>query len=146
MKQWPKHYKVFAGCFLRLTALAYAFFLFKIWVDTEFRHDLIVEAYGEMGLFELVYHSYQYLFWFSAAFGSVVGVFMFTPYSARLKQLLTVWTCFWIVTDIASAWLITVHAGFAWLLYASGVVLAVTFLIVYLMTQHCLRAKSETAA
>lgn len=143
MKQWPKHYKVFAGCFLRLIALAYAFFLFKIWVDTEFKLDLIVEAYGEMGLFELVYHSYQYLLWFAIAFGSVLGVYMFSPYSPRFKQVLVVWTCVWIVADIASAWLITVHSNFAYLLYLSGLVLAVTFLTVYLMVQSCLRTKSE---
>lgn len=141
LKDLPFHFKVFVGLFLCLAGLAYISLLASIGVDTEMKISYIIEGYGGMDPIELISHSFQYLLWFFVVFAFINCAFMLTSFSSGLKTALSVTTVALIVLDIASAWLVRAHVFFAYLLFACGVLLALSFLIMFLLIQSDLWKK-----
>lgn len=140
----PSSTKWFGSLFLGLLGLAYAAFLGGIWADTRMEIPLIIEAYRDMSPDELVRHSSQYLVWFTMAFAVIMGALFLTSYPERVKKFFAIWTPFWIVADIAAAWLIRQGDFFAYQLFVSGFVLAATFLVLFMLVQRDIWFKSET--
>lgn len=133
--------RLFIGLFFCLWGLAYAAFLGQIWLDTRMSIGTIAETYGQMGPGEFVTHAFQYLAWFAAVFTPALGVFILTSFSERLKVFFAAWVPLWIAADLVSTWLIRVHEGFAYALFVSGLVLAVSFLALFLFVQYDLWLK-----
>jgi hypothetical protein len=128
--------RIFISLFLCLLGLAYAAFLGGIWIDTQMQPSIIAEGYRDMGVMELTAHTFRYLGWFTAVFAVVGGLFLATGHEERWKRFAAVWMPFWVVSDIAAAWLIRLEAFFAWQLFVSGLVLAVTFLALFVLIQR----------
>jgi glucan phosphoethanolaminetransferase (alkaline phosphatase superfamily) len=132
----PRSMKLFMSLMLLVAGLAYFAFLASIWQDTEMKIPLIVEAYGSMESLELIQHSFQYLFWFFGIFAVTGTCFLLTRYREKIKRRLALAVPLLILADIGSAWLIRYHTGFAAGMYLCGVLLALSFLLMFGMIQY----------
>ena len=128
--------RLFVSLFLCVLGLAYASLLAQIGLDTEMRVPLIADAYRGFGPGEFVAHALQYLSWFIVAFGASLGALLATSYSEKIKIFAVIWTPAWIVLDVGGVWLIRYHDAFARLLFVSGLVLALTFLVFFCLVQY----------
>lgn len=133
--RWPTSLKIFASLLLCLTGFSYLILLASIWSDTGMRIAQIAEAYGTMDTIELVEHSFKYLFWFMGTFGIAGFLFLLTSYPEKIKRVFAVLIPALIFSDVGSAWLIRDAAVFAWVLAASGFLLAVSFLLLFFLIQ-----------
>lgn len=127
--------KLFISLMLGVAGLCYAALLGSIWVDTEMKMAYIIEGYGMMEAMELVAHTFKYLFWFFGIFSVSVGLLLCTAYSEKVKTFFAAFVPFMICLDLGSAWLVRVHDLFAYVLFGSGLVLAISFLAVFVLIQ-----------
>lgn len=127
--------RLFLSLMLGVAALAYFSLLTSIYLDTEFKIPLITEGYGSMGNIELVQHSLQYLYWFLGIFGFMGLLFLLSPITESVKQFFAWAVPLLIILDILSAWLVRVHAEFAYMLFLSGFLLAFSFLYCFVTVQ-----------
>jgi hypothetical protein len=103
----------------------------------------VIEGYGSFEFIELIEHSFKYIFWFICTFTITVSVFLLTSYTEKIKRVFAVLIPLFIISDIGSMWLIRYCSFFAWQLYASGLILATSFLIMFLLTQYDLWLKKQ---
>ena len=132
----PLGTKFFVSLFLCGLGGAYVSFLAGIWFDTGMQLSLIAEAYRDMSAMELTAHTFRYLTWFTEAFGVLGAAFLFTSAAERWKIFFCLWVPVWVLSDIGAAWLIARANIFAWQLFVSGFVLAMTFLLVFILVQR----------
>lgn len=135
LKDLPQSIKVFVSFLLCLLGLSYLTLLSSIWIDTEMKIPYIIEGYGSFEFIELAEHSFKYIFWFIGTFGITVSLFLLTSGSERVKRFFAMAVPLLIVSDIGSMWLIRYSPVFAYQLYASGVMLAVSFLVLFVLIQ-----------
>lgn len=128
--------KSFISLLLCLVGLSYLTLLGSIWIDTEMRISNVIEAYSSFEFIELIEHSFKYILWFICIFTIVVGIFLLTSYPEKVKRIFAVSTPLFIVSDIGSMWFIGYSNFFAWQLYLSGFILAVSFLVMFLLIQY----------
>lgn len=143
LSRLPLSARLFVSLMLCVAGLCYAAFLGQIWVDTEMRVDLIIEGYGLMSAMELVTHSFRYLFWFVSLFSALTGLLFAAAYSERVKLIFAAGVPALIFLDIASAWLIRFHSLFAYVLYGCGLLLAVSFLALFVLIQRALWSRDN---
>lgn len=136
LKDAPLSIRLFIGLLLCLIGLSYLTLLGSIWIDTEMKVSNIIEGYGSFESIELIEHSFKYLFWFICTFAIVGCLFLLTSYPERLKRVFGVLVPLFIVCDIGSMWVIRYFDFFAWQLYASGLILAASFLTMFLLIQY----------
>ncbi len=141
LSRMPKSIRLFAGLMLLVAGLCYLTLLGSIWNDTAFELEVIADGYRIMDVIELTQHSFQHLFWFFGIFTVSGMLFLFSSYPERLKKAVAVLIPMLIVADISSQWLIRVHVFFSYSLYASGLLLALTFLLLFTLIQSDLWRK-----
>ena len=88
-----------------------------------------------MDVMELSYNTHTYLPYYTRyVFALPVVIFMFSSYSEKLKLFFAVFPFLLILTDITQMWLIPyVNTGFSYGLWCAGTLLAITFLILYIL-------------
>ena len=144
LKEAPASVRWFVSLVLCVMGLSYLTLLAGIWFDTNMKIAQIMEGYSSFAAMELVNHCHEYFFWFLFHFITVMTIFFFTSYSEKIKRFFAVLVPVFIVSDIGSMWLIRyVAKGFAWQLFISGLVLAITFLSLFLLIQYDLWLKRE---
>lgn len=143
LSRLPRSAKLFISLMLGLAGICYAAFLGQIWIDTEMRLEYIIEGYGLMSFMELISHSFRYLFWFGSVFSLLMGAFLAAGYSERLKTFFALSIPCLIFADIASAWLIRFHNLFAYILYGCGLLLALSFLTLFVLVQRALWSRNK---
>jgi len=129
-------FKIFVSSFLCLLGLSYLMLLSSIWIDTEMNLAYIVEGYGSFEFMELVEHTFKYLFWFIGTFSITLFLFLQTSWPERLKQVFTAVVPLFIISDMGSMWLIRYSPFFAKQLMVSGILLAISFLALFLLIQY----------
>lgn len=136
LKRTPLSVRLFVSLLLCVLGLSYLSLLGSIWIDTEMKISNIIEGYGSFEYMELIDHSFKYLLWFVGIFTITVSLFLFTSYSEKVKRVFAVAVPLFIISDIASMWLIC-YVGdiFAWQLYGSGLALAILFLLMFACIQ-----------
>ena len=135
LKALPVSFKLFISLFLCVAGFCYATLLASIWSDTEMNLATIAEAYATMGDIELIQHSFRYLFWFFGIFVLEGLLFLLTTAPERVKKIFSTIVPVLILADIGSAWFIRSSNFFAYTLFASGVLLATSFLVMFLWIQ-----------
>ena len=135
-KKFPLSVRLFASLFLSILGMAYGVFLAQIWIDTGMQISLIAEGYRDFGFIELTSHTFQYLGWFVVVFAVLLGAFLLTSFSEKLKSFFILWTGAWVISDIGATWLIRYNDFFAYQLFFSGAALAISFLALFLLTQY----------
>ncbi len=127
--------RLFISLLLCLLGLSYLALLWGIWIDTEMKIAYIIEGYADFESMELVEHTFKYIFWFIGTFGITVSLFLLTSWPEKLKRLFAVSVPLLIISDIGSMWVIRYSDFFAWQLYFSGILLATSFLALFLLIQ-----------
>lgn len=135
LRRMPLSARLFVSLMLCVIALGYVTLLATIWFDTEMKMTNIIEGYSTFQTSELVEHTFKYLPWFIGAFGVSLILFFLTSFPETLKRVFAVLVPLVIVSDMGSMWLIRYHPFFAWQLFASGLTLAVLFLVLFLLVQ-----------
>ena len=135
-KKFSLSVRLFTSLFLCILGMAYGVFLAQIWIDTGMQISLIAEGYRDFGFIELVSHSFQYLGWFAVVFAILVGAFLLSSFSDKMKSFFVLWTFGWVLSDIGATWLIRFNDFFAYQLYISGAALAVSFMALFLLIQY----------
>lgn len=121
-----------------LIGLSYVALLGHIYIDTEMKPSLIIEAYSMFEYIELVDISVKFTPYYALyIFGPVIFVFMFTSYSEKLKRFFAVVPFLLIIVDISSMWAIAyVKTWFAYVLWAAGTCLGCSLLALILLTMY----------
>lgn len=135
LKDVPLSARLFIGLLLCVMGLSYLTLLGSIWVDTEMKIPNIIEGYGSFEFIELIEHSFKYIFWFICTFTITVSIFLLTSYPEMIKRIFAAVVPVFIISDIGSMWLIRYCSFFAWQLYASGMILATSFFVMFLLIQ-----------
>ncbi len=128
--------KIFFSLLLCILGLNYLVLFGLIYTESAFKIPAIIEAYGAFEFSEIVDHTSRFLSWFLLTFTIVTSVFFTTSYSNKLKSFFAFLVPIFIVSDIGSMWLIKYSGLFAYQLFLSGAVLAVTFLAMFLLIQY----------
>jgi hypothetical protein len=143
LKDAPLSIRLFLSLLLCVIGLSYLTLLGSIWIDTEMKISNIIEGYGSFEFIELIEHSFKYIFWFISTFTITVAIFLLTSYAENLKRIFAIVVPLFIISDIGSMWLIRYCSYFAWQLYASGLILASSFLSMFLLIQYDLWLKKK---
>lgn len=131
----PISVKLLVTSLLCVIGLIYLSLLLHIWIDTQMKPSLIIEAYGKMEYTELSENTVKYLpFYVIYLFTLPVIMFMFSAYSEKLKRFFVVFPFVVIIGDISSMWLIPyLWQGFAYVLWIAGTCLGLTFLSLFIL-------------
>lgn len=134
----PTSIKLLATTLFCILGLTYISLLVHIWIDTQMKPSLIIEAYGKMEYIELSDHAVKYLPYYAFyLFLLPIVMFMFTSYSEKLKSFFATFTFVIIIIDIGSMWLIPyVWQGFAYILWLAGICLGLTFLTLFVLNLY----------
>ncbi len=135
--------RLFISLLLCVMGLSYLTLLGSIWIDTELKVSYVIEGYGSFESIELIEQSFKYIFWFICTFTIAVSLLLMTSYPEKIKRCFAVVVPLFIISDIGSMWLIRYCSFFAWQLYASGMVLATCFLVMFLLIQYDLWLKKK---
>lgn len=139
----PFSFRLFTSLMLCVIALCYASLLYSIYQDTEMQISYIIEGYGGMGDIELTHHTFKYMYWFVGIFTITTILFLLTEVSEKMK-IIFAWLIPALITlDIGSAWLIRHNPAFAWMMYGSGMLLVISFIIMFNLIQIDLWKKSK---
>lgn len=127
----PLSVKLLVTMILICLGFTYASLALHIFIDTEFKPDLIKEAYSLFEWIELTDLTHDYLPYYAVIlFFIPLSLFIFTTnYSEKLKCIFPVVVGSMIILDIGSMWAIPyIHAGiFSWTLFFAGNCLALCF-------------------
>jgi hypothetical protein len=132
----PRSFRLFVSLMLCVVSLSYLALLSGIAFDTEMKVGLIIEAYQTFDTIELIEHTIKYLPLYIGVFGVTLFLFMFTSYPEKMKRMFACLVPMAIVSDVASMWLIRYNTFFGWQLFVSGLVLAFSFLTLFLLIQR----------
>ncbi len=135
LKEAPLSIRLFIGLLLCVVGLSYLTLIGGVWVDTEMKISYIIEGYASFEVTELMEHSFKYIFWFIGTFGVTVLIFLLTSWPERLKRIIAVLVPLFIISDIGSMWLVRYNSFFAFQLFVSGLMLAIIFLVMFLLIQ-----------
>lgn len=134
----PVSIKLLATVLCCIVGLTYITLLANIYIDTEMKPSLIIEAYGQMEYTELSDIAHNYLPYYAVfLFVLPVTMFMFTSYSEKIKRFFAVFPFLVIAADISSMYLIHyLWKGFAYVLWIAGTCLALTFLSLFVLNLY----------
>ncbi len=135
--------RLFISLLLCVMGLSYLTLLGGIWIDTELKVSYVIEGYGSFESIELIEQSFKYIFWFICTFTITVSLLLMTSYPEKLKRCFAVVVPLFIISDTGSMWLVRYCSFFAWQLYASGMVLATCFFVMFLLIQYDLWLKKK---
>lgn len=135
LKDMSLSIRLFVSLMLCVIGLSYLTFLGNIWIDTEMKIAFVIEGYGSFEFMELIEHSFKYIFWFIGTFTVVASLFLLSSYPEKIKRFFAVLVPLFIISDVGSMWLIRYASFFAWQLYVSGLILAVSFLVMFVLIQ-----------
>lgn len=135
LNRLPKSWKLFVSFQLLVVACCYLSLLGSIWTDTQMKITNIVDGYGSMESLELIHHSFQYLFWFLGVFTITGALFLLSSQAEKLKRFFSVLVPLLILADIGSAWGVPHNPSFAWTMFASGLLLALSFSVMFILIQ-----------
>ncbi len=136
LRNMPLSVKIFVSLMLCIAGLSYLTLLGSIYIDTDLKVVNIIKGYADMEYMELTAHSFKYIFWFFGMFSIVGASFLLTSYSEKVKRVFATIVPLFIVSDIGSMWLVSKSHWFAYQLFASGAVLATSFLTMFLLAQY----------
>src|SRR6056297_3222949 len=103
----PVYFKLFVTMMLCMCGLTYITLLVHIWIDTQMKASMIIEAYGYMEYIELSNLAHDYFPYYTFFLFAVPAlVFMFTSFPGGLKGFFGILPFLVIITDIASMYLI----------------------------------------
>ena len=147
LSEVPKHFKLLISSLLCIIGLVYIVLIVNIWIDTELRPSIIIEAYGDMEYIELSANAHIDLPHYSLfIFALPVFLFMFSSYSDKLKRFLAVFPFVMIIVDVGSMYLIPYlnKVFFSYSLWLAGTCLAITFLFLFIFIQYDMWFKKQT--
>ena len=128
LNQFTQPLKLFITFMLLLLGACYIAFLGGIYIDTEFKMSLIIEAYESFESMELTTHTFTYLTWFLLIFGVTTPLYFLGAASNKLKSIFAVLIPLLIFSDILCAALVRFSPFFAYQMAASGFALALCFI------------------
>ena len=147
LAELPKHFKLLISSLLIIIGLVYIVLVVNIWIDTELRPSIIIEAYGDMEYIELSANAHIDLPHYSLfIFALPVFLFMFSSYSEKLKRFMAVFPFVMIIADVGSMFLIPYlnKVFFSYTLWLAGTCLAITFLLLFIFIQYDMWFKKQT--
>ncbi|MFC1476529.1 hypothetical protein ACFL5S_01035 [Fibrobacterota bacterium] len=147
LSELPKHFKLLISSLLCIIGLVYIVLIVNIWIDTELRPSIIIEAYGDMEYIELSANAHIDLPHYALFILALpVLLFMFSSYSDKLKRFLAVFPFVMVIVDVGSMYLIPYlnKVFFSYTLWLAGTCLAVTFLLLFIFIQYDMWFKKQT--
>ena len=107
LSELPTQFKLLISSLLCTIGLIYIVLIVNIWIDTELRPSIIIEAYGDMEYIELTANAHIDLPHYSLfIFALPVFLFMFSSYPGKLKRFMAVFPFVMIIVDVGSMFLI----------------------------------------
>ncbi len=128
--------KIFVSAMLCVAGFSYIALLGSIYIDTNMEIANIIKGYGSQDWTELTIHSFTFLHWFVATFSLAGAIFLISSYSEKIKTVFALIIPASIIVDIAAQWVIGMWKGFAYILFACGIILALSFLTMFVLTQY----------
>lgn len=135
LNQAPLSFKLLSTAVLIMIALTYLALAVHIYIDTQMKPSMIVEAFGFMEYIGLTTLTHDYLPYYGLFIFTIPALMlMASSYSENVKCFFAIWPFVLIAVDIASMWL-TAYAAplFAYVLFVAGSSLALTFLVMFIM-------------
>ena len=153
----PLSAKLMMTVLLCMIGLTYIAFLLPIYYDTEMKPSIVEMVYHHEGEWktlldthpELTVHVEEYLPYYTLyLLAAPTIIFMFSSYSEKLKRVLAVLPSLFIVLDIGSMWMIPFYSKtfFTYLLCIAGMLIATSFLVLFLLNIFDIWLKKQPAA
>lgn len=145
LSKLPISFKMMASVLLCMVGLMYISLLFHIWIDTQMKPSLVIEAYGKMEYSELAENTVRFLPYYTIYLFTIpIVLFMFSSYSEKLKIFFGIFPLIIIIIDISSMWLIPyLWNVFAYILWLAGTCLALTFSLLFILILYDIWLKKE---
>ena len=147
LSKLPTRFKLLASALLCVIGIVYIVLIVNIWIDTELKPSIIIEAYGDMEYIELSANAHIDLPHYSLfLFAIPVFLFMFSSYSDKLKCFLAVFPFVMILVDVGSMYLIPYlnKVFFSYTLWLAGTCLAITFLLLFIFILYDMWFKKQS--
>lgn len=147
LSKLPTRIKLLASALLCVIGLIYIILVVNIWIDTELKPSIIIEAYGDMEYIELTANAHIDLPHYSLfIFAIPVFLFMFSSYSDKLKCFMAIFPFVMIIIDVGSMYLIPYlnKVFFSYTLWLAGTCLAITFLLLFIFIQYDMWFKKQS--
>lgn len=147
LSKLPTRIKLLASTLLCVIGLIYIILVVNIWIDTELKPSIIIEAYGDMEYIELTANAHIDLPHYSLfIFAIPVFLFMFSSYSDKLKRFMAIFPFVMIIVDVGSMYLIPYlnKVFFSYTLWVAGTCLAITFLLLFIFIQYDMWFKKQS--
>ena len=139
LSEFPVRFKLLISTLLCIIGIVYIILIVNIWIDTELKPSIIIEAYGDMEYIELSANAHKdFSHYALLIFAPPVFLFMFSSFSEKLKRFMAIFPFVMVVADVGSMFLIPyVHKViFSYLLWIAGTTLAITFLLLFIGIQY----------
>ncbi len=146
LSEFPTRIKLLVSSLLCIIGLIYIVLIVNIYIDTELKPSIIIEAYGDMEYIELSANAHIDLPHYSFfLFALPVFLFMFSSYSDTVKRFIAVFPFVMICADVGSMFLIPYahKVFFSYTLWIAGTFLAVTFLFLFISIQYDMWFKKQ---
>ncbi len=135
----PTRFKLLATTLLCVIGLIYIVLLVNIWIDTELRPSIIIEAYGDMEYIELTANAHIDLPHYTLLILAIpVFLFMFSSFGEKLKRFMAIFPFAMAVTDVGSMYLIPYghKVIFSYTLWIAGFLCALSFFALFIMINY----------
>ena len=146
LSELPTQFKLLISSLLCIIGLIYIVLVVNIWIDTELRPSIIIEAYGDMEYIELTANAHIDLPHYALfLFAIPVFLFMFSSYPDKLKRFMAVFPFVMVIVDVGSMYLIPYlnKVFFSYTLWLAGTCLAITFLLLFIFVQYDMWFKKQ---